>query len=202
MDAFDAIASSAVLDYDGMQIVLALFGQLSTNQWFMPNPVTLATKSDIPSALPNPEYLTFKPGTNTLFSELVPISYSGESAQIVYLPTKTSHLENDSGFLTAAPVTSVNGQTGAVQITIPAALKNPSALTINGSGTAENNLLSTFYTMETLGDDYFRLVPVDAGGGKWKAQANVASVTDAEFFRISLAGSGENLIVTVDEPID
>ena len=73
---------------------------------------------------------------------------------------------------------------------------------ISGNGTAENNLLSTFYNMETLGDDYFRLVPVDAGGGKWKAQANVASVTDAEFFRISLAGSGENLIVTVDEPID
>lgn len=53
-------------------------------------------------------------------------------AQYSDVPTKTSQLTNDSGFLTAAPVTSVNGQTGAVQITIPTALKNPSALTING----------------------------------------------------------------------
>ena len=32
------------------------------------------------------------------------------------IPTKTSELENDSGFLDAAPVTSVNGQTGAVTL--------------------------------------------------------------------------------------
>ena len=52
------------------------------------------------------------------------------------IPTKTSQLENDSGFLTSAPVTSVNGKTGAVTIDIPAiptALKNPNALTINGT---------------------------------------------------------------------
>lgn len=73
---------------------------------------------------------------------------------------------------------------------------------INGNGTAENNLLSTFYTMETLGENYFRLIPKDTGTGKWTAQQNVASVTDTEFFRISLAGSGENLIVTVNEPIE
>lgn len=51
------------------------------------------------------------------------------------IPTTTSQLTNDSGFLTAAPVTSVNGQTGAVQIAIPTvsdALPNPNTLTING----------------------------------------------------------------------
>lgn len=32
------------------------------------------------------------------------------------VPTKTSQLENDSGFITSAPVTSVNGQTGAVKV--------------------------------------------------------------------------------------
>lgn len=37
------------------------------------------------------------------------------------IPTKVSQLENDSGFLTDAPVTSVNGQTGDVQI--PTAMK-------------------------------------------------------------------------------
>lgn len=36
------------------------------------------------------------------------------------IPTKTSQLENDSGFITEAPVTSVNGRTGDVQIDLPA----------------------------------------------------------------------------------
>lgn len=33
------------------------------------------------------------------------------------IPTKTSQLENDSGFITSAPVTSVNTKTGAVELT-------------------------------------------------------------------------------------
>lgn len=33
------------------------------------------------------------------------------------IPTKVSQLENDSGFITSAPVSSVNGKTGAVQLT-------------------------------------------------------------------------------------
>lgn len=32
------------------------------------------------------------------------------------IPSKTSDLTNDSGFLTSAPVSSVNGQTGAVTL--------------------------------------------------------------------------------------
>ncbi len=39
-----------------------------------------------------------------------------ELAKAEDIPAKTSQLVNDSGFLTAAPVTSVNGQTGAVSI--------------------------------------------------------------------------------------
>lgn len=36
------------------------------------------------------------------------------------IPSKTSDLTNDSGFLTSAPVSSVNGNTGAVTVpTIP-----------------------------------------------------------------------------------
>lgn len=33
------------------------------------------------------------------------------------VPTKTSQLENDSGFITSAPVTSVNGKTGEITLT-------------------------------------------------------------------------------------
>ena len=48
---------------------------------------------------------------------------SGTTANVV-VPTKTSDITNDSGFITAsdipaAPVTSVNGQTGAVNLAIP-----------------------------------------------------------------------------------
>lgn len=34
----------------------------------------------------------------------------------ITVPTKTSDLTNDSGYLTSAPVTSVNGQTGVVTV--------------------------------------------------------------------------------------
>lgn len=51
------------------------------------------------------------------------------------MPTKTSDLTNDSGFITSAPVTSVNGQTGAVTISVPTAT---SQLTNDGDGTGTN----------------------------------------------------------------
>lgn len=68
-------------------------------------------------------------------------------------------------------------------------------------GQTNNAQLAKSYTVEQLDTDYFRLVPVDAGNGKWAAQNIAATVTDMGFFRISLAGSGANLIITVDEPI-
>ena len=40
-----------------------------------------------------------------------------QSSDAVVIPTKTSQLTNDSGFLTSAPVTSVNNKTGAVELT-------------------------------------------------------------------------------------
>lgn len=40
-----------------------------------------------------------------------------QSSDAVVIPTKTSQLTNDSGFLTSAPVTSVNNKTGAVALT-------------------------------------------------------------------------------------
>ena len=60
------------------------------------------------SKLPNPEKLTLI-GSATA-------EYDGSAAVSVHIPTKVSQLLNDSGFLTQAPVTSVNGQTGAVAV--------------------------------------------------------------------------------------
>ena len=44
------------------------------------------------------------------------------------IPTKTSDLVNDSGFITSAPVTSVNGQTGAVTLSIPSTAADVGAI--------------------------------------------------------------------------
>ena len=55
------------------------------------------------------------------------------------IPTKTSQLDNDSGFITSAPVTSVNTKTGAVLLTASDVSAIPSTLT----GTAGQVLTKT-----------------------------------------------------------
>ena len=55
------------------------------------------------------------------------------------IPTKTSQLTNDSNFLTSAPVTSVNGQTGEVVIDIPDTSGFvPNTRTVNGKALSSN----------------------------------------------------------------
>ena len=55
------------------------------------------------------------------------------------IPTKTSQLDNDSGFITSAPVTSVNAKTGAVTLSATDVSAIPSTLT----GTAGQVLTKT-----------------------------------------------------------
>ena len=55
------------------------------------------------------------------------------------IPTKTSQLDNDSGFITSAPVTSVNGKTGDVTLSAADVSAIPSTLT----GTAGQVLTKT-----------------------------------------------------------
>ena len=55
------------------------------------------------------------------------------------IPTKTSQLDNDSGFITSAPVTSVNTKTGAVALSASDVSAIPSTLT----GTAGQVLTKT-----------------------------------------------------------
>ena len=47
------------------------------------------------------------------------------------IPTKTSQLDNDSGFITSAPVTSVNAKTGAVTLFASDVGSQPT-ITVNG----------------------------------------------------------------------
>ena len=70
----------------------------------------------------------------------------------------------------------------------------------NGSG---NNALSKFFTVETLGDKYIKLTPIaSTSGTNSKLVETVASAANARFVRISLKGTGANLIITLDEPIE
>ena len=55
------------------------------------------------------------------------------------IPTKTSQLDNDSGFITSSPVTSVNTKTGAVTLSAADVSAIPSTLT----GTAGQVLTKT-----------------------------------------------------------
>lgn len=59
--------------------------------------------------------------------------YDASYATTSQIPTKTSDLTNDSGYITSAPVQSVNGQTGAVVLPIPTVPTNVSSFT-NDSG--------------------------------------------------------------------
>ena len=72
--------------------------------------MTLATED---SKLPNPKKL--------LLDGAQRVEYDGSEEMEVHIPSKTSQLTNDSGFLTAAPVTGVNGQTG--DVTLPTVVK-------------------------------------------------------------------------------
>lgn len=62
--------------------------------------------------------------------------------------------------------------------------------TVGGSTTA-NTMWSTYFNIETIGDQYYKLTPT----------ANAGFSGNAIAFRMSLIGSGENLIITIDEPI-
>lgn len=69
----------------------------------------------------------------------------------------------------------------------------------NGSG---NNALSKYFTIETLGDKYIKLTPIaSASGTNSMLVSTVASAANARFVRFSLKGTGQNLIITLDEAI-
>ena len=104
------------------------------------------------------------------------------------IPTKTSQLDNDSGFITSAPVTSVNTKTGAVTLSASDVSAIPSTLT----GTAGQVLTKT------------------ADGQEWKdAAKELPAVTDSDngkFLRVVSgaweAASSASQYVQPDEPID
>lgn len=66
----------------------------------------------------------------------------GALANTVTIPTKTSQLTNDSGFITSAPVTSVNSKTGAVTLTAADLSAVPTSRTVAGKPLSANVTLA------------------------------------------------------------
>ena len=113
------------------------------------------------------------------------ISVNGQTGVVTLaIPTKTSELTNNSGFITAAqaPVQSVNGQTGTVSLSIPAASTTaPANLAANaavGTGTtwARSNHVHKLPTAADVGA-MAAVTGTTAGqvltwtGSAWAAQA-------------------------------
>ena len=91
----------------------------------------------------------------------------------ITIPTKTSDLTNDSGFITSAPVTSVNGQTGAVTLSIPSTAADVNALANTGGDVEGNVTLKApaatnspclIFQRGTLTDNYNDWMIQDRGG--------------------------------------
>jgi lysophospholipase L1-like esterase len=59
---------------------------------------------------------------------------------------------------------------------------------------ATGSALNTYFTIETLGDQYYKVTPTASWTG--------VSGGYADYLRFSLIGTGENLIITLDEPIE
>ena len=74
-ESLNVIVSQTIVYFQGVYILAELFGNKSENVWgFMTT--TLAQKTDIPSALPNPNALTITSGDTT-------VTYDGSSPQTV-----------------------------------------------------------------------------------------------------------------------
>lgn len=76
---------------------------------------------------------------NTQINSLSNVAKTGNYNDLINAPSKTSDLVNDSGFITSIPVTSVNGQTGAVSISaLPAVTSSDNTkilMVVNGAWT-------------------------------------------------------------------
>ena len=77
-ESLNVIVSQTIVYYNGVYILAELYGYKSNNKWGL-NVTTLAQKTDIPSALPNPNTLTF--------TGAVTGSYDGSEAVTVEIPS-------------------------------------------------------------------------------------------------------------------
>ena len=75
----NAIASNTIVYYNGVYMLGELIGNKRSNEWFFLSTV-LAQKTDIPSALPNPNALTFTGAVSGSYDGSAPLSVKIPSA--------------------------------------------------------------------------------------------------------------------------
>ena len=104
------------------------------------------------------------------------------------IPTKVSQLANDSGFITSAPVSSVNNKTGAVSLSASDVGAVPTTRTVNGKTLSSNISLSasdvgalpdttTIPTkLSDLTADSTHRVVTDSEKSTWNAKANTSDI--------------------------
>lgn len=102
-----------------------------------PRPIVMLTTELVRSGSTDYDTLTNKPAING-------VTLSGDKTTAeLGLPTKTIDLVNDSGYITSAPVTSVNGQTGAVSISVPSVAADVGAVAVSQGAAKANQFLVT-----------------------------------------------------------
>lgn len=72
-ESINIIASQIIAYFNGLYILCELFGNKSSNEWGF-NITTLAQKTDIPKALPNPNSLTFTGAVTGTYNGSAPLS--------------------------------------------------------------------------------------------------------------------------------
>lgn len=131
------------------------------------------------------------------------------------IPTKTSQLTNDSGYLTSVPVTSVNNKTGAVSLTASDVGALPSSTTyvktVNGSSGAVTITVPTKTSQLTNDSGFLTSAPVTSVNGRTGAVTGLqdsnlvtslsASSTDAQYPSAKcvydLVGNVESLLSSI-----
>ena len=78
-ESLNVIVSQTIVYYNGVYILAELNGDKSDNTWGF-NATTLAQKTDIPTALPNPNALTFSGAVTGSYDGSTPLSVKIPSA--------------------------------------------------------------------------------------------------------------------------
>lgn len=156
--ATSIVFANALATLNGITALYTLVGQLYGDYEWLGSILPLQPYAD-----PIVQFIEVNGVTQTNLNGTVDIA----------VPTKTSDLTNDSGFITSAPVTSVNGQTGAVTLSIPSTAADVNALANTGGNVegdvtlkapAATNSPGLIFQRGTLTDNYNDWMIQDRGG--------------------------------------
>lgn len=127
--SFHAVLASSIIYYASAYIVMELYGDTSDNDWTVLG-TQLAQRTDIPTALKNPNALTFTGAATG--------SYDGSSAKTVNIPTVPTSLKNPYSL-------TVNGTVydGSSAKTVNVATKKQGIYYIEGTGSTAGTWLGS-----------------------------------------------------------